>query len=187
MRTSSAIFLGYVDEGEHLEDDEGQQDEEGEREEPEVVLVVDPVADQGPADEIAAEHLHEHDRRARYGPEAVIGDQRQPQPEAAGEHQDIDGGRAAAGVGDPAPDEEGKHPEQQHPVRRQHAPGDLEGPGDQQDGHDQQQEARRGGRRHGEARARSRPGPGSAGLAADAGRGGPGTPARHSRGPAATV
>ena len=118
-----------VEAGEHLQDGEGQQAKEDEREIPEVVLVIDTVADQGPADEIPAEQLHEHDGCARDGREAVVHDQRQRQPEAARENQQVDGGRTAAGVVDPAPDQERKQHEQQHPVRRQHAAGELKVPG----------------------------------------------------------
>ena len=163
-----------VEAREHLQDGEGHQEKEGEREIPEVVLVIDSVPDEGPADEIPAEQLHEHDRRARYGRQAVIA-RSAPAP-ARGSWRERGGRRyrAAAGVGDPAPDEEGKQREQQHPVRRQHAPGDLEGSRDQQDDNGEQQQAR----------ARwPPPRQGSAPV----GRRGPGTPAMRSRGPAATV
>ena len=162
-----------VEAGEHLEDDEGHQDREDDREIAEVVPVIGPVADQGPADEIAADELDEHDRRARNPRHAVVHDQRQPHPEEACEDQEIDGGRASAAIGEPAPDEERKQREQQHPVGRQHGPGEREGSGNHQQHDEQEQEP--GAVASTEARA----GPAWAW--------GPGRPAMHSCGPAATV
>ena len=141
-----------VEAGEHLEDGEGRQDREDDGEIAEVVLVIDPVADQGAADEIAAGELDEHDRRARNPRHAVVHRDRQEHPEEAREDQEIDGGRASAAIDEPAPDEERKQREQQHPVGRQHGPGDREGSGNHQQHDEQEQEARGGGLHRGPGR-----------------------------------
>ena len=131
-----------VEAGEHLEDGEGRQDREDDGEIAEIVLVIDPVADQGAADEVAAGELDEHDRRARNPRHAVVHRDRQEQPEKAREDQEVDGGRTSAAIDEPAPDEERQQREQQHPVGRQLGPGEREGSGNHQQHDEQEQEAR---------------------------------------------
>ena len=70
--------------------------------------------------------------------------QRQPEPDRAEQHEDVDGVRAARLAGQPAPGQEREEQQQQHPVRRQLGAGEREVAGDQQAGDDREQEPGRG-------------------------------------------